>query len=582
MAKWMTLTIKETISEIDRGRIVLPIIQRELVWEKDKIISLFETVLKEESFGGIMTVIDPAKRPPLFEFRNFIKIYFQGQLIESRKIEKLEEETTYVIDGQQRLSAFYIGIKGEYSNESLYFDLWGEADKNNFNFEFAKDITKLSKTVDNSDGTEKLRPLWYRMTDLYTKFEDGGYDHSTFIDDLAFEIDQYMPKLQKEKIRDNLYKMQVAFFTNPIVGLCGVNVNRNIDIVKNRLNIVRLFQKLNQGGTILSGLELMRSVLKAYSSDNERFLNEIKNTYTDIGYNQDEIIKLIFLLQDNPNKDIIEIDQTDSDFIQINCERIKQCLDGTRTFLKHAELYEYVIASHPSLIPLTFITYHLFHLEIKEPAAYFDNYETGNPDFNPMINWYMLSVLNHVFQRGNGWNPYVTGRKKILDVVKAYKNQVFPADLIFDVYKKHSLNKFDDKFNGDWEWLNWYERSLVIYLLYGKPANFRQNDIDHIHPKSILVEKGIDWNKINILGNLEYLFYSDNRSKQFTEFSVWLKNIFGGYKEKLNKYLDIHCIPDDSSLWHTDRFEDFIEARRVLLYNKVKNNFSTLSFPRGY
>ncbi|MFA5432492.1 MAG: DUF262 domain-containing protein [Candidatus Paceibacterota bacterium] len=569
MAKWTTITLKEVIENISRGRIVLPVIQRELVWEQEKIIALFETVLKAESFGGIMTVVDPAKRPPLFEFRNFISHFFQSQLIESKKIDKLEEETTYVIDGQQRLSAFYIGIKGEYNNESLYLDLLGESDKNNFNFEFGKDTTKLSKMVDNFDGTEKLKPLWYRVADLYTKFEDGGYDHKSFIDDFAFELDENMPIDRKKKIEDNLYKMQIAFFNNPIVGLCGVPVNRNIDIIQNRLNIVRLFQKLNQGGTILSGIELMRSVLKAYSADNEKFLNEIKDKYTDIGFNQDEIIKLIFLLQDNHSKDIIEIDQTDSDFIQTKGERIKKCLEGTRAFLKHAGIYEYVIASRPSLIPLTFITYHLFHLDTEQPANYFDNHETGNPNFHAIRNWYVISLLNHVFQRGNGWNPSITGRKKILDVLKLYKNSIFPTDLLYNVYRNHSLNKFDDKVNEAWEWLNWYERSLVVYLIYGKPTNFRQNDIDHIHPKSILEKKGVEWNKINILGNFQYLYYSDNRSKQDVEFGVWLNSLFGQDIEKLNEYLNIHCIPNDSSLWCTDRFDDFIESRRVMIYNKL-------------
>ena len=62
MAKWNTISLKEVIKEISSGRIVLPVIQRELVWETEKMTALFETVLKGESFGGIMTVVDPAAR----------------------------------------------------------------------------------------------------------------------------------------------------------------------------------------------------------------------------------------------------------------------------------------------------------------------------------------------------------------------------------------------------------------------------------------------------------------------------------------------------------------------------------------
>jgi len=570
MAKWDTKTLKEVIGEISRGRIVLPVIQRELVWETDKIMALFETILKGESFGGIMTVIDPANRSPMFEFRSFISSYYQGQIIESKKVDKLEEETTYIIDGQQRLSAFYIGITGEYNNDSLYIDLFGESNCNNFNIIFAKDSTRLPKTIDNHDGTKKLKPLWYKVSDIYTRFVDGGYDHKSFIDDFAFEIDENMLPEDKKKMEDNLYKIQVAFFSNPIIGLCGVPVNRNIDIIQNRLNIVRLFQKLNQGGTVLSGIELMRSVLKAYSADNERFLNDIKDKYVDIGFDQDEIVKLIFLLQDNCNKEIIDIDQTDSDFINAKGERIKKCLDGTRVFLKHAHLYEYVTASRPSLIPLTFIAYHLFHLEINDPSVYFENSETGNNDSMPIRTWLIVSLLNHVFQRGNGWDPRTTGRRKILEVLKNNKNKLFPTELLYDVYKNHPLNKFDNNLNETWEWLNWYERSLVIYLIYRKPENFRQNDIDHIHPKSILESIGIEWNKINLLGNFQYLYYKDNRSKQAVEFGEWLHEMFRDKPDKLNEYLEIHSIPNNNLLWKSDKFEEFLEARRELIFNKLK------------
>ena len=37
MAKWNTISLKEVIKEISSGRIVLPVIQRELVWETEKM-----------------------------------------------------------------------------------------------------------------------------------------------------------------------------------------------------------------------------------------------------------------------------------------------------------------------------------------------------------------------------------------------------------------------------------------------------------------------------------------------------------------------------------------------------------------
>lgn len=42
MAKWNTISLKEVIKEISSGRIVLPVIQRELVWETEKMTALLK------------------------------------------------------------------------------------------------------------------------------------------------------------------------------------------------------------------------------------------------------------------------------------------------------------------------------------------------------------------------------------------------------------------------------------------------------------------------------------------------------------------------------------------------------------
>ncbi|MFI4912929.1 MAG: DUF262 domain-containing protein [Sedimentisphaeraceae bacterium JB056] len=574
MATWKSETLKDVIVKIEQGDVVLPVIQRELVWKQDKMVSLFETILKGDSFGGIMTVIDPANKVPLFEFRKFNKDYIEGQLPVSSAFERLDKETTYVIDGQQRLSAFYIGLKGTYNHETLFIDLLSEYEHNDFVFYFAKDFNSLPSTVDTFSGEEKRKPQWYSAAKLYSDFEYYGYDHSSFSDSLINGLNN--DELSDEdckRIEKVLYKFQVACFTTQIVGMCGVPIDRKDSKTASRLKIVRLFQKLNQGGTILTGLELMRSVFKAYNADNETFLNNVRDEFIDIGFNQDEIIKFVFLLQDNSQKDIVHIDKKDSDFIQHKGDRLRKSLVATREFLKNSKLYEYCINCRPSIIPLTFVAYHLFHSNVSDEnlANYFDNSETRNESFHTLKRWLIVSYLNNVFRRGNGWVPEKTGRNKILNVIKDHKGECFPIEKIFDVYRNHSLHIFDEDIKDSWERLNWYDRRLVIYMIYGRPDNFRQNDIDHIHPKSVLSEKGYDWSIINNLGNYQYLYFSDNRSKQATEFGDWIENVFGADIIRRNDYLRIHNIPSDETLWNSDNFEPFLEARRQIIFDKLRS-----------
>ncbi len=46
MANWESYHISDIISEIDNKKYVLPVIQRRLVWEEDKMELLFDTLLK--------------------------------------------------------------------------------------------------------------------------------------------------------------------------------------------------------------------------------------------------------------------------------------------------------------------------------------------------------------------------------------------------------------------------------------------------------------------------------------------------------------------------------------------------------
>lgn len=54
MANWDAKRISDVIELISKEEFVLPVVQRELVWTEEKIELLFDTLLKGDSFGGIM------------------------------------------------------------------------------------------------------------------------------------------------------------------------------------------------------------------------------------------------------------------------------------------------------------------------------------------------------------------------------------------------------------------------------------------------------------------------------------------------------------------------------------------------
>jgi len=66
MANWESYRISDIIADIDEKKFVLPVIQRRLVWEEEKMELLFDTLLKGDSFGGIMVIKEEkGRRTPL-------------------------------------------------------------------------------------------------------------------------------------------------------------------------------------------------------------------------------------------------------------------------------------------------------------------------------------------------------------------------------------------------------------------------------------------------------------------------------------------------------------------------------------
>lgn len=66
MANWTSLKIVDCIEKIDKEELVLPVVQRDFVWSMEKIQLLFDTLLKGDSFGGIMTIKDLKGKKPIF------------------------------------------------------------------------------------------------------------------------------------------------------------------------------------------------------------------------------------------------------------------------------------------------------------------------------------------------------------------------------------------------------------------------------------------------------------------------------------------------------------------------------------
>ena len=570
MAKWDKYSVKSILNKIEKRELLLPVIQRELVWDEDKVISLFQTLCLGDSFGGIMTVRDvkSQERNPLFRVRTFIRDYVDGNDYGSADESFENGDLEYVIDGQQRLSAIYIGFLGSYNRKRLYFNLTGNCANDEFIFMFAENFAHLPDTLpDDCDGA--VHPtVWISIRELFDKIK--SCPDARRLSRSLLRTRTGLSTEEQERFEDNVSRM-AGVISDDCVGVCEVALDVTRDEKDNRLRIVHLFQKLNQGGTVLSGIELMRSKLKALNADNEKFLTNVKDEYADIGLDQDGIIRYVFLLQDQVNKDIVDICDADSDFITQNEVRIYASLDALRKFLEHEGLADYVKTWRVSSVPMYLLAYYLYHqnVTVEELREYFEH-DIRDENRLRISKWIHMTFLNRAFQRGRGWDPNKTGRRLVFELLSATKGGYFPLDEIIKLYHDR-LHWFDPEPKDDETNLNQYERSYVLYSMYGKAMLSRKNDVDHIIAKHLLELKGYPPEKINTLSNYEPLFFRENRSKQDQELLDWLNEKYGDNEIEKARFSKLHYLPNDRSLWNSDRYEEFLANRRSLIIDKIKS-----------
>lgn len=562
MANWKTYRIADAVTEIDEEKFVLPVIQRSLVWTEDKMELLFDTLLKGDSFGGVMVIEEEKDTKPLFNYRPFTK---DGNFILSRQIDSLKQQQFFVIDGQQRLQTFYIGLKGTINGKVLYFDLFSDYNLE-YEFKFEKDENKLPKISKENIDRKISEHFWYPVKTLLEKLKNTG-KYKQVVKEI---IDKHgiTDDLKKDHIEENILSFYENVLNSETLGISKVVINKSLPELENRQRIVELFRRLNDGGTRLSSFDLVASILKGFSWEMEGFLKEMLEKYQDIGLTQDNLIKFIFLLQDNHNKEMASIEATDAEFAIKNRERIKATIKALKDFLECSKTLDYYKEGNRSFIPLFFISYHLFHKDIDNSALmnYFSNYETGNADFPLMKRWLYHSLINGVFRsKGAGWIPYKTGIKKILEAIKTHKNKAFPIAELFQVYINHPITFTTTYTSSN---LDQLDSSFVYYLMYDRARTTRTNDVDHIMPKNILEMNGVDWGKINSIKNFQLLDFGTNRgAKNGKPFKEWVDNP-EFVKDKL-AYVLLHLIPSDATLWTEDKFEDFIEARAALILTKL-------------
>lgn len=110
------ITIAEAIENIEKQKYLLPSIQREFEWKHEKIEWLFDSIMRNYPISSFLFWRVEGETKEKFKFYRFIRNFRQRYQTHNEEVNTAGHNDFHaVLDGQQRLTSLYIGLRGSYA-----------------------------------------------------------------------------------------------------------------------------------------------------------------------------------------------------------------------------------------------------------------------------------------------------------------------------------------------------------------------------------------------------------------------------------------------------------------------------------
>lgn len=579
MSYQTALTINEVVHDIHEKKYLLPSIQREFVWSTEQIKMLFDSLMRDYPISSFLFWKVPKEKVSEFKFYEFLRDFHQRKNRHNPKANVMgNNDIMAVLDGQQRLTSLYIGLKGSYAYKlsyrrwdddqaypvrRLYLNLLGGPEDTTYEYQF--------EFLTDSEANEKdENHHWFlvgRILDLKEQYDVNNY----MIDNgLSSNPDKEKAKYSNKV----LYKLHSVIHVNKIISYY-LEQSEELDKVLN------IFIRVNSGGTTLSYSDLLLSFATAQWENRDareeinNFVDEINEIGRGFNIGKDIVLKACLVLSD-----LADITFKVDNFNRTNMLLIEKEWDGItkaiRDALKLISSFGFGrenITSNNLIIP---IAYYLKHIGLP------DNFETSTSrieDRKKIKNWFVFSLLKRVFS----FMPDGV-LKPVREIIKD-SNGEFPFEQIVEHFKgtNRALLFTNDDISNMLHSKYGHGDTLVILSMLYPWADLRNYfHVDHIFPKSSftskrLQDKGVPTEKIsdfiancNFIGNLQLLEGIPNIEKSDSDFETWLNKTVDA--SALSEYKHKHYIPNvDLSL---PNFDTFFKEREALLFDFLKKQLT--------
>ncbi|WQU08432.1 DUF262 domain-containing protein [Helicobacter pylori] len=558
MGVFLDKSIKEVVDELN-VRYFLPDIQREYVWlkkaDEKKIEQLFDSILRGYPIGSFLfwklqkediAKSDEQDNDKLnFQLYQFITNYDERKPHNEKiRIEQIKRDDLYIVlDGQQRLTSLYIGLKGTrtlkkkgarndnpnaYEEKRLYLNLKHQPNmdnpEDNYQFEFH------AKTPENDK-----EHWWFKVGDILELKSVVNYTREHNLGNKESELLETLNKAFHDK-------QLISFFE---------------ETEKNLNKVLNIFIRVNSGGVKLSYSDLLMSILTAsFSSDIREKMNELVDALKDKGFpnvGKDQVLKTcLLLIGKDTTFELKNFNKKNIKEIEENWEKITESIYNAAKLLENFGYAGYLGSAYilSSLAYFYFLNSKMDESD-KEQALKFVRNAQITSYFTPSTD----TKLNNIANSMKDVKTFESFNHNLA------KHQTCPLKITNDAIEEMMCSS---------------SHALVfpiLQILYPnlncKTTTFH---IDHIYPKSKFKKnKKLDkdfYECGNHLYNLQLLEGAENQAKKDKDPEVWLKEEYKN-EQAIEEYKKRNYIDPNLKLeW--ENIKDFREKREEAIIETLK------------
>lgn len=592
------ISIKEAIEAINKRYYLLPAIQRKFVWSSHQICMLFDSIMQGYPINTFMMweiTSDQIKND--YKFYEFLKNYCHRFDEDNPHIKTNASFDNFkaIIDGQQRLTSFYIGLCGTYAykqprlhwpstrdedilpSRKLYLDLLQpyKAEEDElfmyYNFKFLTD-----SQYQDSLKEESRAHYWFC---LHKILEMSEVDGANYVWSKVVK-----PYLENNGLSDNDFSNETLCQLYNVIRVQKL-INYFKEASQEIDHVLDVFIRTNSGGTKLDFSDLLTSIAVAHWDGDFRKeledLTKLIHQSNQMGFyvERDWILKTCLMLTDVDVRFKVKNFKTEQvERIQMEWKNIKECIKQTFIFIRRIGINPESLTSKNAVIS---ICYYLYKKQIDGQYLYvYINNLSKYHDYRSSISqWLYMALLKGIF--GGQADSILSSMRELID--KNLKEDIFPVQQIIARYKTTNKDlRFDEEYIEGLLDIQYGEGRCraLLHLLFPEMNATEIFHIDHLHPKikfdknnlkqqdflkndEALFDFYCDQKHWNSITNLHLLNDSQNTSKNDSDLKKWIedKNVHLTDKDLLVEGVNLEF----------SQFKNFYEQRRLSLKNRLKS-----------